>query len=168
MTNTKTAIGNMVASGDTNIVIGLAWGWNTLSPGYPFRDGIAYGTKDYTKIVILMTDGQQQNLDVGTYNDSVYSGIGYIWQNRIGVGNGSTTAQRTVALDNRLTTLCANMKKKNILIYTVRVEVTDGSADVLRNCASDPSMFYEVSNSSALTDTFRAIGVSINQLTISK
>ena len=168
VSETKTAINSMVASGDTNIVVGLSWGWNMLSPGYPFRDGVAYGTKDYTKIVVLMTDGQQQNLDVATNNDSIYSGIGYIWQNRIGVGNGSTTSQRTTALDNRLTALCNNMKKKNIFIYTVRVEVTDGSADVLRNCATDPTMFYEVADSSKLTDAFKAIGQSINQLTISK
>jgi Flp pilus assembly protein TadG len=164
----KTAINNMVASGDTNIAIGLAWGWNTLSPGYPFKDGIAYGTKDYTKIVVLMTDGQQQNLEVGSYNDSLYSGIGYIWQNRIGLGSGSSTPQRTVALDNRLSTLCSNMKAKGILIYTIRVEVTDGTSDLLQNCATNPSMFYNVSDSSGLTATFTAIGQSISQLSISK
>lgn len=167
-TGTKSAINAMVASGDTNIVAGLGWGWNTLSPNYPFKDGIAYGTKDYTKIIVLMTDGQQQNLEVGTYNDSIYSGIGYIWQNRIGVASGSTTAQRGTALDNRLSTLCSNIKAKGILIYTVRVEVTDGTSDVLMNCATSPSMFYDVTDSSKLTDAFTAIGQSISQLSISK
>lgn len=164
----KSAINNMVASGDTNIVVGLGWGWNVLSPSYPFADGIAYGTKDYTKIVVLMTDGQQQNLEVNSNNDSIYSGIGYIWQKRIGLTSGSSTAQRTTALDNRLSTLCSNMKAKGILIYTVRVEVTDGTSDLLQNCASDPSMFYNVSDSSGLAATFTAIGQSISRLSISK
>ncbi len=165
---TKTAINAMVASGDTNITVGLAWGWNMLSPAYPFRDGIPYGTKDYTKIIVLMTDGQQQNLQVSTNNNSIYSGIGYIWQNRIGVGAGSSTAQRGTALDSRLSTLCSNIKAKGILIYTVRVEVTDGTSDILMNCASSPSMFYDVTDSSKLTDAFTAIGQSISQLAISK
>ena len=35
----KTAINAMVAVGDTNIPLGMMWGWHTLSPNAPFSDG---------------------------------------------------------------------------------------------------------------------------------
>jgi Flp pilus assembly protein TadG len=41
----KTAIDNMTAIGDTNIPIGLMWGWHSLSPNAPLADGAPYGTE---------------------------------------------------------------------------------------------------------------------------
>ena len=163
----KTAISAMTAVGDTNIPIGLIWGWHLLSPQAPFSDGIAYGTKDYTKFVVLMTDGQNASSVVSTQNQSIYSGLGYIWQNRLGIDSGSA-GQRQAAMDKRLTLLCANMKARGIQIFTVRVEVTEGTSKVLRDCATTPDMFYDVQDSSALSSAFRAIGASINRLRISR
>ena len=36
-----TLLGKMVAAGDTNVPMGLFWGWMTLSPNAPFSDGVA-------------------------------------------------------------------------------------------------------------------------------
>jgi len=113
-----------------------------------------------------MTDGQNANAVSGNTNASYYSGIGYIWQNRIGITSGSST-QRRDALDSRLTTLCANMKAQNIVIYTVRVEVNDANYQVLRNCASSPDKFYDVQSASQLNSVFNAIAGSIQNLRIS-
>jgi Flp pilus assembly protein TadG len=164
------AIDAMTAVGDTNIPIGLAWGWNVLSPTGPFGDGIEYGDDEWNKIVVLMTDGQNQNTDNSNPNDSFYSGVGYIWQDRLGVVAGSSSTKRREALDGRLSELCTNMKAEavDIQIYTVRVEVTTGSSQVLKDCATEPDYFYDVENVADLTDTFTDIGGSIQKLRLSK
>ena len=175
----KTAIKAMKAVGDTNIPMGLHWGWNVLAPKGegPFGDGVVYGDGEWTKVVVLMTDGLNQNTGTNNSNDSFYSGVGYIWQGRIGVGAGSSDAQRRNALDDRLAELCKNMKaagKKNpddpdrIVIYTVRVEVKTGSSAVLQDCASDASKFYDVQNVSQLVAVFKEIGGSIQKLRLAQ
>ena len=141
-----------------------------LSPTGPFGDGVEYNDDEWNKIVVLMTDGQNQNTDNSNPNDSFYSGVGYIWQNRLGVVAGSSQTKRREALDGRLTELCGNMKAEDvgITIYTVRVEVTEGTSDVLRNCATEPDYFYDVKNVADLTDTFTHIGGSIQQLRLAR
>ena len=77
-TGLKTTVSGLVASGETNIPIGLAWGWHTLSPNAPLADGSAYGTPNLTKIVVLMTDGDNTMSTVNNSNNSYYHGYGYI------------------------------------------------------------------------------------------
>ncbi len=165
-TTLKSGINGMNAVGDTNIPMGLMWGWHTLSPNTPFADGAAYGTAKLTKVVVLMTDGQNQNTSNSNNNASFYSGSGYIWQNRLGITSGTNAARQT-ALDNKLATLCTNMKAQNIVLYTVRVEVQDQNYAVLQNCATKPSQFYDVQDANELDTVFKAIAGAIQNLRIS-
>jgi hypothetical protein len=167
------AIDDMVAIGNTHINIGLQWGWHALSPNAPFADGVAYDDGEWRKVVVLMTDGNNQNTDNGNddnKNNSVYSGYGYIWQNRFGNYGATSPSQstRTAALDGRLALLCENMKKDEITLYTVRVEVRDGSSSVLKNCASSAENFKEVADISQLKTEFMEIAGSIQALRLSK
>lgn len=163
------AIDDMVAIGNTHINIGLQWGWHALSPNAPFGDGVAYDDGEWRKVVVLMTDGNNQNTgtDSDNENDSVYSGYGYFWQQRFGSSSSSDSA-RTKALDKRLALLCENMKDDKITIYTVRVEVRDGSSEVLKNCASEPANFKEVADIDDLKTEFMDIAGSIQELRLSK
>lgn len=164
----KTAINAMTAVGDTNIPMGLVWGWHTLSPNAPFADGSAYNTTHLRKVVILMTDGENTMTNSGNSNGSYYSGLGYIWQGIMGgLSQSSSSAARQQAMDARLAQLCTNMKAQNIYIYTVRVEVTSGTSTVLQNCATSPDMFYDVQDVSQLSAAFDAIAGSIDNLRIS-
>ena len=165
-TSLKTAINGMIAIGDTNIPMGLAWGWHLLSPSAPFADGVAYDTPKTKKIVVLMTDGQNASAVSGNTNASYYSGVGYIFQNRLGITSG-TAAQRQTAMDSRLTLLCQNMKAQDIQIYTVRVEVNDNNYSVLQGCATKPENFYDVQSASELNAVFNAIAGDIQNLRIS-
>ena len=162
----KTAINSMTAVGDTNIPMGMVWGWHLLSPNAPFADGVPYTTPKTTKVVVMMTDGQNQNTSNSNSNASYYSGVGYIWQNRLGITSG-TNAQRQAALDGRLTTLCTSMKAAGIVIYTVRVDVQDTQYQVLQNCATTPDKFYDVQNASDLDAVFNTIAGAIQNLRIS-
>jgi Flp pilus assembly protein TadG len=160
------------AEGNTNIPIGMSWGWNTLSPAGPFGDGVAYNTPKHQKIVVLMTDGENTIADRDTPNDGTYAGTGYIWQGRLikedgqPLLNGASGSDRTTALDYRLSLLCKNMKAKNIEIYTIRVEA--GSSSLLQACATSRDNFYNVTNSTTLTSVFESIAGQIAALHLSR
>jgi hypothetical protein len=165
----KAGINAMTAVGDTNIPLGLMWGWHTLSPKAPLADGASYTTQDLRKVIILMTDGDNTFTTRNDNNKSYYSGLGYIWQQMVaGLSGSSTSSERTAAMDDRLAQLCRNVKAQKILVYTVRVEVKTGSSALLKGCASSPDMFYDVQDSSKLGAAFDAIANSINNLRISK
>lgn len=177
----KTAIGSMKATGQTDIPLGMAWGWHTLSPNTPFADGVAYGTPKHKKIVILMTDGENtmfnapnSNRTPTNSNITGYSGAGYLWEGRLldpATGQplvSGSEAQRTAALDDRLEKLCSNMKAKDIEIYTMRVEVTSGTSTVLQDCASGADHYYDVQNSAELDTIFQQIANGIASLHLSK
>jgi Flp pilus assembly protein TadG len=170
----RTAIDNLNAIGNTNIPIGMAWGWNTVSPNQPFADGVAYGTAKYKKIIVLMTDGENTMDQKDTPNDGSYAGTGYIWQGRVLKANGAplpqgaSDAERTAALDSRLSLLCTNMKNKQIEIYTIGVEVGSSSVNLLKACASGPDYFYDVKNSTTLPAVFQSIAGQIAALHLSR
>ena len=138
-----------------------------ISPNAPFEDGVEYDDPDWTKVVVLLTDGNNENASGNDEDESYYSGYGYVWQDRFGT-TSSSSSRRTEALDDRLAELCTNMKDDDIVIYTVRVEVRDGSSDVLKNCASEEDNFKEVADVSDLEETFAKIGGSIQKLRLTK
>ncbi len=170
----RTAIDALNADGSTNIPIGMAWGWNTLSPFSPFADGVAYGTPKHKKIIVLMTDGENTLSQRDTPNDGTYAGAGYIWQGRVlqadntPLQQGASNSERTAALDSRLSKICANIKDKDIEIYTIRVEVDSGTSELLQTCATGEDYFYDVSDSSNLTNVFQSIAGQIAALHLSR
>jgi Flp pilus assembly protein TadG len=172
LTNNATTLNNelnqMVAIGDTNLAMGLQWGWLALSPNAPFSDGVAYNTPNTTKIIVFLTDGYNEDTQNSDSNTSFYSGIGYIWQNRIGVTSSASQAQRNTALDNRTATLCNNIKADGIVVYTVRIDVSGVSPTVLQNCASTPAQFYDVPNVPNLPAVFTSIAGQIGKLRLAK
>ncbi len=132
-------VDQMIATGNTNIPVGLVWGWHTLSPTLPFTEGAAYGTQNLTKFVILLTDGD--NTD-NRWSDS------------------------TTTINQRTTMVCNNIKAAGIFIYTIRV--INGNANLLQNCATSPSMYYDVQDAGQLSSVFNAIGSQIANLHLSK
>lgn len=183
LTNVKTSAGEttvtdkldkMVANGNTNVAMGLMWGWHTVSPNAPFADGKAYGTDKVSKIIVLLTDGDNVNNEVSNPNDSVYSGYGYIWQKRLknssgtALDVGSTGDNRRDAIDSRQTKICANLRDKKILVYSIGVGVSSHSKSILQSCATTTDMYYDVTDASQLTTVFNAIAGSIQNLRIAK
>ena len=110
-----------------------------------------------------MTDGNNENNEGNSEDKSFYSGIGYIWQGRMGA-TSANKSKRTQLRDERLGEICANMKAKGIAVYTVRVEVKNGSSSVLRDCATEPENFYDVQNVGDLIAVFDDIGGKIQKL----
>jgi len=173
LTNDTTALNNvlnhMVAIGDTNLQVGLQWGWLTLSPTAPFADGVAYNTPNTSKIIVFLTDGWNSTAANSDSDSSFYSGIGYIWQNRIGVTASASQTQRNAAMDGRTALICNNIKADGIVVYTVRIDVSSGvSPSVLQNCATSPSQFYDVPNVANLDTAFQQIAGQIGKLRIAQ
>lgn len=164
MAKVKAGINGMVATGDTYSNVGLMWGWHTLSPNAPFADGVAY-SGPVQKIVVLMTDGENAAYNNTSPNASIYSGGGFYPQGRFGATSG-TALERRAALDARMAEVCTNLKAKGVVVYTIRVEVTGGTGDALRNCATDTGKFFDVTVASQLNDTFTAIANTLLNLRI--
>jgi Flp pilus assembly protein TadG len=167
-TAVQAKINAMNAIGDTNIPMGLMWGWHTLSPNAPFGDGVAYGTPNTTKIVVLLTDGMNTETNSGNPNASYYSGLGYIWQGRMGLNVNSTATQVQAAMDARQVLLCNNMKAQGIVIYTVQIDTPGTAPAALSGCASDSTKFYDVQDVSNLNSAFQSIAGSIGHLRITQ
>jgi hypothetical protein len=169
-------LNSMTSVGNTNVAMGLMWGWHVLSPNAPFADGVAYGTAKVTKVVILLTDGDNTNDEVSNPENSIYTGLGYIWQKRL-LQSGSTTTyldetsdgtDRRDAIDAREALLCTNMKAKGIVIYSIGVGVSTHSKAILKSCASFTDYYYDVTDASQLDTVFDNIAGAIASLRISK
>ena len=132
-------VDSLAPAGNTNITIGMAWGMTILSSQEPFTEGVAPGTKDVTKAIVLMTDGDN------TANR---------WT--------STASQ----IDARTQLACQSAKNAKIVVYTIRL--MEGNGTLLSNCATSTEHYYNVENVADLVPAFQAIGERLSQLRISE
>ena len=70
------------------------------------------------------------------------------------------------SIDSRTSKACDNIKAANIKLYTVRV--IDGNATLLKNCATKPSMYYDVGQAIELNSVFSSIAQNLANLRISR
>jgi Flp pilus assembly protein TadG len=127
----------MVAAGNTNQAIGLAWGWQSLTSA-PFTVPAKDPNFQYKEIIILLTDGLNTE-------DRWYTNASQI--------------------DSRQATTCANIKAAGITIYTVQVNTGgDPTSTLLQQCATDSNKFFLLTSSNEIVTTFDSIGTSISQL----
>lgn len=173
----KAKLGQMIADGNTNVAMGLAWGWHTLSKNAPFADGVDPATangKKTTKVIVLLTDGDNTNDVTNNPNKSIYTGYGYIAQGRLKNAYGtsltasSSATDRRDAIDSREKLLCQNAKDKGVVIYAIGVGVSDHSRTILQQCATKLDMYYDVTSADQLTSVFNTIAGSIQNLRITK
>jgi hypothetical protein len=177
LTNVKatitSAISSMVASGNTVVPEGIAWGWRVLSPGLPFAEGAPYADTDTIKFLILLTDGENNVGGGGNYhNASSYSAFGYAASGHLGNVNGTETRQ---VLDAKTAAVCTNVKSHGIFVYTIALQISDGATrTMLANCATPAAecpggqCAYESPTASALQTVFTNIALGINQLRVAR
>lgn len=134
-------IDGLQAGGNTAGHLGAAWAWYLLSPNWstlwPADSApVAYGTEDYQKVAILMTDGM-----FNSYYESA---------------NGDSVVQARA--------ICTNMKAAGLTIYTVGFQVPAEVLPVLQHCASSPKHFFDAANGEELIHTFRTIAERLSGL----
>jgi Mg-chelatase subunit ChlD len=128
----------MSPEGKTNTTIGLVWGWHALSPGAPLTEA-AKPSADVAKFIVFLTDGQNT-------------------ENR--------WTSNTHDIDGRTEKVCANLRSSGIKVFTIRVK--EGNEELLRNCATEPNMYYDVPAVSEMMAVFKSISRSISKLRIAK
>lgn len=126
--------------------IGTAWGWYLVSPDFNHvwpagSKALPYDEPDATKVVIMMSDGE--------YN-----------QIRPGSGNPNSATQARA--------VCDQMKANDIVIYTVAFSAPTAGQQVLAYCATNPAFAYRPSNGQELTEAYKSIARSISDLRISR
>jgi Flp pilus assembly protein TadG len=161
-------INALQAAGSTAGHLGTAWGWYMLSPSFGYlwpgaSQPAAYNAPSTLKIMVLMTDG--------AYNSSYCNGV--ISQTS-GSGSGSTSNHINCNSANgdsptQALALCSAMKAQGVIIYTVGFDLQgdQNAIDLLTNCASNPSNFYNAATGADLQSAFQNIANQITQLRIS-
>lgn len=149
----KTSISTLQASGNTYINVGLVWGYRMLSPEFPLSEGESWNNEDWTKAIILMTDG------VNTMHN-YYSVYG-------------PTASHSITpsdLDNRMLDVCDDLKSKKVLIYTITFDagVNAYTKSLFEQCATQPSMWYHAPTQAKLIEVYQTIAKELANLHISK
>ena len=133
------AIDNLVATGNTYIPTGLAWGWRALSEAAPFDQGKSMTdllANKGEKVLILMTDGE--NTLSASYP----------------LHDGTDETQS----DDLTQELCTNIKDDQVKIYTIAFQVTDSSTKtMLETCASEVEYYSDPTTAMQLTETFKGI-----------
>ena len=162
------AISAMIASGTTNIPIGISWGVRVLSPQAPFTEGNDYDDDDNIKAMVILTDGENVINGRSNLNYSDYSGYGYIREGRLGVVTSSSWALGN-ALDARTAAACAYARAQGIRIYTITFQVSSQSTrDMMRECASHPSLYFDSPSNEALRNAFELIAGDLTNLRLSR
>jgi Flp pilus assembly protein TadG len=161
----RTSVNAMVEwnGSGTNVSEGLSWGMRVLSPEPPYSGGVPFRTSGTTKMVLLLTDGE--NVVYGakdTPQKSDYGSYGFLASGRFGSDNQTTAARNADAwtLD-----VCNQLKKEDVQIYTVLLQAdTAANRKLYQACASSPSDYYPTNDVSKLESVFRSIFNSISKL----
>jgi Flp pilus assembly protein TadG len=136
--------------GNTAGHLGMAWGWNTISPNF---DTVftgpsipsEYSDKSVIKSVLIMTDGLF-NTDYISSGDS----------------------------NSEFAALCTNMKAKGVVVYTIGfglAELDTANLDTvrttLRDCVADVSHYFEAETDDQLAGAFANIAEQLQLLRLS-
>ncbi len=170
-TNERTvlnAIDDMDANGTTNIPNGIGWGIRTLSPGAPFTEGAPWSDDEYIKAMVILTDGDNVMSGRNTNQMSDYEAYGYVADGRLGRRSSSGNVLSR-ELDERTEAACDYAKAQGIRVYTITFQVNSSSTrDLMRGCASHPSLYFDSPSAEALEDAFEMIAGDLTNLRLSR
>jgi hypothetical protein len=132
-----------------------------------------YNTPLMDKVVVLMTDGQNQFYDWKEHtpdNGNGPNGSDYTAYGRLTNFGYATLGAARNEIDARMAAQCAAMKAQGILIYSITFGGTpDAQAQTLfRDCASNPAQYFHAPTNADLADAFRTIGTALSNLRIAE
>jgi Flp pilus assembly protein TadG len=170
LTNNKLTIqsyvNGMVTTGNTHISLGASWGWRVLSPTAPYTEGVDYSDPEWTKAMVFMTDGVNTIPTNNTWHKSSYTAFNFLIRAQLGTTNGGTAE---LELDDRTELVCNRIKDAGIRVYTILLmENSNRSQNLMRNCATDPSLYFDSPTAAELTPVFQAIAQDLSNLRLSQ
>jgi Flp pilus assembly protein TadG len=138
----------MQAGGSTNQAIGVAHGWQTLTPGAPYGAGSV--PANTTRYIILLSDGL--NTQDRWYGDG-----------------GTEGTSDDGKIDDRMSAVCSAAKNDGVVIYTLYVHVNGGGdSGPLQDCASGTDKYYDLTSSDQIAAAFADITQKITNLRVAK
>ncbi|HYM32136.1 MAG TPA: hypothetical protein VEU47_12595 [Candidatus Cybelea sp.] len=174
LTSDKTTLLNALNSmqawcrSGTIIHVGMAWGWRTISPSSPFTPaGLPYNTPGWKKAMVIETDGVNQMFrPSGSAFLSDFTSFGRLDQGLLGTTSSATA---TAILNNRITDMCNAIKAKGITIYAITfTSAASGSQTLFKNCATDPTKYFNAPDQATLQTAFTTIANQLNNLRLSQ
>ena len=169
--------------------LGAAWGYRVLSNAAPFAEGVPFDEDGINKVMIILTDGRnllsseqpdsaflrnngvrRQCSDTNPKYTSHYSAYGYASENRLGLPGTPATETNDIeaALNERLLSVCENIKEDGITIYTITFQLDDDATqDIFRTCATTPEHYFDAATNDTLDSVFANIGAALRRLHIS-
>ncbi len=134
-------VDSLYPAGMTNQVIGLVWGFQSLTAA-PFTIPAKDPNFKYSDVLILVTDGENTQTRFSTNKTTI---------------------------DNRVLTACANAKAAGVTVYTMQINTGgDKTQTFLQTCASAPDKFIEVKSSTQVISAFNTIGTALSNLRVAK
>jgi Flp pilus assembly protein TadG len=195
-------------SGGTTVPVGLQGAWYTLSPNWqnqwqPNPNAaipstptlpLAYGTPNMRKVVVLLSDGDnnwqtayasggscgstsgRSVCSSASGTELIYNAYGRVaatntlsWNARFPSSLISPVSQTNAdsRLDQRTATLCTAMKQapRNIVIYVIGFEVSSSThRTMLQNCATSAAHYFESPSTAELQAVFSTIANQLSSL----
>lgn len=153
--------------------IGLAWGVRVLSPDPPFTEGHAFDRDDWRKIIVMMTDGNNEvycepnTNNCGSQNFSDETAYRRVGSNVLGT---TTRTGMLAAVNNRMTETCNYAKSLGITLYTITfsTSLNNTTRDLYRNCATDASKYFNAPTQQDLLNVFQQISRELSNLHIAQ
>ena len=167
-TTLKNQINSMVATGNTDVNLGVGWGWRTLSPTPPYTEGSPYNDPYWKKAMVVLTDGTNTEPTTNTFHKSEYTAFNYLLRNQLLAGNYGTAANEA-ELDRRTALVCENAKAAGIRVYTILLmENSTRAVNLMTNCATSPDLYFNSPSAAELQGVFNAIATDLSNLRVSK
>ncbi len=153
--------------------LGLAWGWRTVSPRWrglwapdsPAELPLDYDTPLMDKVVIMLTDGENQFYDhppTGPQG-SDYTAYGRRDEGRL------TSGDVTAELNDRMAATCQAMKDQGIILYTITFSLSDSTTqDLYRDCATSDDHYFNSPTGDELKANFRTIAGQLSNLRLAQ
>jgi Flp pilus assembly protein TadG len=138
--------------------LGMAWGWNLISPNFASifsgsSTPAAYTDDTIIKSIVIMTDGD--------FNTAYKS------------GDASSAAAQSTESKADFAALCTNMKAKGIKVYTIGFGLSSvaepqrtAAKTLLGDCASVPGQFYDTESETELSGAFSDIADQLSSLRV--
>ena len=137
-------IDEMQPNGMTNVTIGLVWAWHALTAGVPLSEAAA-PKEDLDKVIILLTDG-----------DNTES-----WKN----SNNSKVDKLELDRHAHQARLYQHQGRQHQALYDPRDR---RQRTLLKGCATNTGMYFDVKNSSQLSGVFSVIAQNLANLRLAK
>jgi len=147
----------MKPDGSTNQPIGIAHGWQMLTPGDPW--GTPPVPDDTSRYIILFSDGLN-TLD-RWYMTST---------SKMNAGNPDIDARMVKASASQPDGVCDKAKAGGIIIYSVYIHLAGDPPDSapLQNCATDSSKYFNLSSTDQIATAFDTIAQQITNVRVSR